>query len=439
MFREKNCDGCGACLMHCPEMSLGEEEAKEEILRLVRGKEPSGVLTRCSSCFSCNSYCPRECNPYHLVLSRWEERYQRLGAPPLWKFVFPTEESNLWSLLHTILPEEARRTVEAWMSQVPGETVLLPGSFFQLVPEVLAGSRLLHGAVPMALPGHWECGAYLYQGGYLDVVKKIGRMVRDDFNRWGVKRVVPALDSVHHMLTTVHPEENGTRFDQEIVGFNDWIFNKVRSGEIEVQNRLGRTVTLHDNCYAKAGGNLTFDQARSLLDLAGVRVKEMQHHHQDALCCGFGRGAGWRSNIRIPFDILKGTTKRIREAEETGCDTLVTYCAGCFWLLLAGCELEGNKLRVVHLVELLREAMGEEVAFPRRDRARDILAVMTWKILQEAGSRPTWIQSVRADPDPLAWRSRSQAGMRALRRSLDTRAGWAAFRSGFSAIDRLLG
>jgi len=438
MFEETECDFCGECLVRCPELHLGEREAKAEMQRLVRSREPPSLLTRCSSCFSCNSYCPRDCRPYDLVLSRWNERYQRVGSPPVWKFLCPNETSNLWSTLHAILPEGARTIVEDWMTAEPSETIFLPGSFFHLVPELLAGSHLLQGVSVMDLPGHWECGAYLYQGGYLDVVRQIGAMVRDDLDRWGVKRVIVGLDSVHAMLTKVHPEENGIHFEQDILDFHEWLLDEIEDGRLRLERKLDLAVTVHDNCYAKVGGDRYFDQARRLLDLAGVEIEEMRHHRADALCCGFGRGAGWSSNWRIPFDILDGAATRIREAEATGTDILVTYCAGCFWLLLAAGELAKSRMRIVHLTELVREAMGEEVAFPRRERAWDILAAMTHQIGRNLGRRNFWIRDVASEADPSEWRSRRQPVVRALRKGLGSGLGRSAFRSSFNSLKRVL-
>jgi Fe-S oxidoreductase len=437
MFDESQCDFCGECLVRCPELHLSEPEAKAEMQRLVQSRELPSTLTRCSSCFSCNSYCPQDCNPYDLILSRWNERYQRVGSPPVWKFLCPNQTSNLWSTLHAILPESARTTVEEWMTAEPSETIFLPGSFFHLIPEVLSGSRLLKGVTVMDLPGHWECGAYLYQGGYLDVVRRIGAMVREDLDRWGVKRIIAGLDSVHVMLTNVHPKENGILFEQDVLDFHEWILEEIQDGRLRLDRKLDRAVTVHDNCYAKVGGNQYFDQARRLLDLAGVEVEEMRHHRADALCCGFGRGASWSSNFRIPFDILEGAAARIREAEDTGTDTLVTYCAGCFWLLLAAGELVESRVRIVHLIELVREAMGEEVAFPRRDRAWDILAAMTHQIGQGMGRKHFWIRDVAARMDPSEWRARPQPAIRALRKGLNTELGRRAFRSSFSSLKRI--
>jgi Fe-S oxidoreductase len=409
------------------------------MLRLIHSEQSPATLTRCSSCLSCNSYCPQDCGPYELILSRWNQRYQRVGSPPVWKFICPNQTTHLWSTLHAILPEGARTTVEAWMTAQPSETIFLPGSFFHLVPELLSGSRLLQGVTVMDLPGHWECGAYLYQGGYLDVVRRIGEMVREDFERWGVKTVIAGLDAIHVMLTKVHPKENGIRFEQDVVDFHQWILEQIEGGRLSLEEKLDRVVTVHDNCYAKSGGDRYFGRARKLLDLAGVEVREMRHHHLDALCCGFGRGAGWSRNSRIPFDILEGAARRIREAEETGADALVTYCAGCFWLLLAAGELIESRVRIVHLIELVREAMGESVAFPRRDRAWDILTAMACQIGRGVGRSHFRIGDVTAELDPFEWRTRRQLVTRALRKGLETEMGRRVFRSSFGSLKRVLG
>ena len=107
MFEETQCDLCGECLVRCPELHLSEQEAKVEMQRLIQSREPPSTLTRCSSCFSCNSYCPRDCNPYDLILSRWNERYQREGSPPVWKFLCPNRDDQ--SLEHAARDPAGKR------------------------------------------------------------------------------------------------------------------------------------------------------------------------------------------------------------------------------------------------------------------------------------------------------------------------------------------
>jgi hypothetical protein len=86
----------------------------------------------------------------------------------------------------------------------------------------------------------------------------------------------------------------------------------------------------------------------------------------------------------------------------------------------------------------VREAMGERVAFPRQDRAWDILTAMVHQIGQGIGRRHFWIQDVTAKMDPSEWRTRPQLVIRALRKSLDTEVGRRMFRSSFASLKRIL-
>jgi hypothetical protein len=78
-----------------------------------------------------------------------------------------------------------------------------------------------------AVLDHWEVGATFYQGGYLDVVRRIGEKCKEAFHGWNVKTVVPFLDAVHHMLSTVQPREMGVTFDQKILNFNEWLLKMI--------------------------------------------------------------------------------------------------------------------------------------------------------------------------------------------------------------------
>lgn len=167
MFNDSECDRCGDCFVHCPVLKMEREEAISEVESLAAGKRGKKVLSSCCTCFSCDAYCPRNAHPYHLVLERWNEIYHEEGAPPVYRMVCPQMEPNLWTLMHPLLPERSRRTVEEWMANRPEDTVLLIGGYNHIIPEVFAGSRLLEGGVPIDLPGHWACGGYLFQGGYL--------------------------------------------------------------------------------------------------------------------------------------------------------------------------------------------------------------------------------------------------------------------------------
>lgn len=382
-FSEERCDRCGICFQRCPVLQLSLEEAQREIENLIEGRQSDYVLDRCTSCMSCNCYCPQQANPYQLILERWNDRYQQRGAPPLYRFVCPTEEPNIWQLMNVFLSDQEKEWISQWMGTVPQSTdqVLLIGNYTHLFPFILGGSRLLDFFTPVDRIDQWEGGAYLYQGGFLDDVRRIAERTKADFDEWGVSTIVTPLDALHHIFGAVHPNEMGVAHQTTFVNFHDWLLEKIVDGTITLKD-LQLAVTVHDNCYSKVFGERYWETPREILKRCGCEIIEMAHIKEDALCCGFGAGASWVRNISIPFDIIAEGRKKIREAEDTGA-ALVSYCSGCIYLLWASRELLGSDIDIYHIVEVVRMALGEQLNYPEDHvkRAWDVIAIITYQLL----------------------------------------------------------
>ncbi|MFX1254653.1 MAG: (Fe-S)-binding protein [Promethearchaeota archaeon] len=419
VFNEAACTRCGDCFHRCPELQLPIDIAKQEIANLIEAKESLHILWHCTTCFSCNLYCPYDCKPYQLILERWNDLYIKRGAPPIYRFVCPTIEGNIWHMLQTLMPKEERVWIRRWMTQQPKDTILLIGNYIHLLPFVVGDSKLLSYFTPVDLLDHWEGGAYLYQSGYLDVVKRIAERCKRDFDQWEVKAIVPLLDAVHWMLKDVHPNEMGVTTVQEVLNFHKWLLNKIQANEITLPNSLNMKVTVHDNCYSKAGNGEYWDTPREILTLAGCEIVEMIHIRADSLCCGFGSGASWKRNINITFDILNTSYKKFQEAEATGADALVSYCGGCLYLLWAAKELFGSEIDIYHSVEIVRQAMGEQVAHPesRVDRAWDLIAIITYHLILSLFRRNFWIKEISFKEKP--WEPRRFLVLSFIRRLFD--------------------
>ncbi len=384
-FHPEKCNLCGECLHKCPILKLPLPEARREVKCLIEAEDSKNVLTKCNSCFSCNLYCPQGANPYQLILERWNGLYQTRGAPPLYRFVCPTEQPNIWQLLNLFLSDKEKKWIREWSTNTPkpDDLVLLIGSYTHLFPFIIGGSKLLDYFKPIDRIDQWEGGAYLYQGGYLDAVQRIAKRCQHDFLQWGVKTIVPFLDAVEYLFNYVHPTEMGVNQEPEIKNFNNWLLIKLNSGEIKLMKPVQLKITIHDNCYSKTLQEEYWEPPRQILRKCGCEILEMVHNRKDALCCGFGAGASWVSNMAIPFDIISEGAKRFREAEATGATALVTYCTGCYYLLWATKELIGSKLDVFHHVELVRMAMGDHLNYPEAHlkRAWDIIAIITYQLL----------------------------------------------------------
>ncbi len=409
-FRRDRCNLCGQCFHLCPVLNISLSEAKEEIENLIEGKESKYVLSRCNTCFSCNLYCPQAAQPYQLILERWNDLNKRRGAPPLYRFVCPTEEPNIWQLLNIFLSTQEKRWISDWMNYnpKPEDTILLIGSYTHLFPFILGGSKLLNYFKPVDRIDQWEGGAYLYQGGHLDTVQKIALRCKEDFESWRVKSIIPFLDTVEYIFNEIHPTEMGISHNQTFLNFNEWLWDLLNSGEIKLPNQLDLKITIHDNCYSKAKGSAYWEPPRKILRHCGCEIVEMAHIKKDSLCCGFGAGASWVSNMALPFDIISEGMKKFREAEQTGASALVTYCTGCYYLLWATRELSGSKLDVFHHVELVRLAMGEQLDYPQDHlkRAWDIIAIITYQLLVSMFQKNFFITNLAYDEELTTYKPR---------------------------------
>ena len=400
-FKENLCDICGICLHKCPVLNLPLEEAKIEFMNLIEGKKSKYALQKCNTCFSCNIYCPQNANPYQLILERWNDLYQTRGAPPLYRFVCPTEVPNIWQMLNIFLASKEKAWIHKWMNYEPkpNDEVLLIGNYTHLFPFIIGGSKILDFFKPIDLIDDWEGGAYLYQGGYLDVVKKIAEQTKKEFDSWGVKKIVATLDAVEYIFSEVHEKEMNVSHEQSFQNLNQWLLESISSGKLKLENKLNLSVTVHDNCYSKALGGAYWDDPREILELCGCNIKEMKHIKQDSLCCGFGAGASWVKNISIPFDIIYEGTKKFKEAEDTGASALITYCTGCYYLLWATKELTRSKLDVFHVIEITRMAMGEKLNYPHDhiSRAWDIITIISYSLIQSMFKRNFFIKKIIYD------------------------------------------
>jgi Fe-S oxidoreductase len=111
------------------------------------------------------------------------------------------------------------------------------------------------------------------------------------------------------------------------------------------------TITFHDPCHLGRGLG-SYDGTRDLMKNLEGRWVEMEHHHQESLCCGAGGGIrGFYP--KFSRDIAR---RRVKEAEEVKADILLTDCLSCKHNLKQGVPFEG-KLKVMTTPEYLLEGI----------------------------------------------------------------------------------
>ncbi len=377
-FRDNLCDRCGDCFAACPYLGLSREEAKREIASLIdRGY--SRALEVCNTCHTCDLVCPNGAEPYELVLERWWER-RREGLPTTARLVTPSEPCNIWSSLKALMPADELALLRSWDHFTPREEICLTGFYTSVVPYLLRAQVLAGLPEIMGSEALFGCAGDIYKTGRFDLVEQIVRRLERAFGEMGVKRVVASMSAEGMMLKHILPERFGARFDFEVITLDEWLLERLRSGEIRIGSPLGMRVTVHDNCLSKLEGGRLQEVNREIAERAGCEVVEMAHHGEHSMCCGFGAAA---AHFRI-LDIMSSGYRRLREIEDAGADAAVIYCPACLFILSVIREMAGEKTPFYHPVELVEMAAGGSPAHRHEERAWDMMAVISNHLVKYA-------------------------------------------------------
>ncbi len=166
-------------------------------------------------------------------------------------------------------------------------------------------------------------------------------------NGAGVKKIVTTCPHCFNTLGNEYPDFGG---DYEVVHHTEVLAGLVREGKL-APVAGDRTITYHDSCYL-ARHNDVRTAPRELVAAIGKPV-EMPRNRERTFCCGAGGARMWMEEKRgRPIN-----QERVREAAETGAETLAVACPFCTVMLDDGVRETGAKLQVFDLATLLHEAV----------------------------------------------------------------------------------
>jgi Fe-S oxidoreductase len=352
-------------------MDLTRSEAILEIERLIEDRTTATVMRSCVSCYACDAFCPEGAGPYQLILERWSRRYDQDGLPVRAAYMLPYQYPNY---REDVVPEMSPREREllATWKQTPAQgEVLYPGCNLLTLP-LLLDLEVLDG---LPVSGDWSlcCGEPFYRLGAFAVMEQIAAALTAYYADKKITKMVFACPACLNMFRNVLPRF-GARFDFECEYVARWLLRRLDDGRIRVSRPLERAVAVHDSCHGRILGDEIMQQTRELYARLGVSVVNMKHHHEDGICCGIAAGC----NRQMAQDIVRVGRRELREGVDTGTREMAIYCTGCYLILsiiknLSRRRAPSSKQRLVHTLELLAEAVGEEVPRSVEGRARKML------------------------------------------------------------------
>ena len=362
------CMACGLCTGSCPisrEMSTfsPRQIIKRAVLDPDGGLVGSREIWACLSCASCSGRCPAEIN-FPEFISSYRQQARSEGN-------FPQESHH--GILQTIAGLQAhnlnqKRTEWAQKAGVfrnTGQYFHFVGClpFFDVTFRHLNLSPLETARSILTLLNKMEiepvisddercCGHDALWCGDHTTFRKLARWNLEVIKSSGAKTVLFSCPEGYVTFKNHYPKFFGA-LPFEVMHMSEFLARELPGTGLSFQASSSKPVTYHDPCrLGRLAG--VFDAPRQLLQmLPGIQLVEMERNRENALCCGT---SGWMECSSHSKAIQ---TERMREAVQTGAQTLITACPKCQIHFTCAQSGTDTNLKVIDLYIHLKESLSD--------------------------------------------------------------------------------
>ncbi len=403
------CVKCGVCQAHCP--AYRENRKEGDVARgkialaasLLDGKitleeRLQQDISMCLMCGSCTAKCPNKVPTAEIVGAMRREITDNKGLSRLGKSVSTVISSK--ALMKTLARGGALLS-PLMLKKVPGSSGLrlrfpfplmkertLPHlpvrNLFDRIPEFIRGDddkpvigffagcsityiypdigvSMITVLKEMGYSIHTPrsqqcCGIPALSSGVGRVVEELAAANTAAFGKYDEANIVTACASCYGGIGEYYAtmEDNDEGFTDKVVDFTVFLKENGMIEELAARKRWEkrRRVTYHDPCHLKNQG-ITAEPRSLLRALPNVDFVEMEN---SALCCGLG---GTFSVHHYESSKVIGA-KKIPGLKDSGAEMIATACPGCIMQLQDSINHAGLKVKAVHILDLIKEALAGE-------------------------------------------------------------------------------
>jgi Fe-S oxidoreductase len=366
-----SCTECGRCQDACPAYATGKVLSPKLVIMGVRDQlfaqssepivgngVPEDMIWDCVTCGACVEACPVSIEHIDHIVDLRRSRVMVDAefpgeAEPMLRDV--ERAGNPWGK-----PQSERA---AWAAD-QGVRILEPGD---PAPEYLywvgcaasfderarasaeATARLLQKAgVDFAILGPRESctGDPARRMGNEYVFQAYAEQNVATLNDQGVTKIVASCPHCFNTLANEYTDFGGA---YEVVHHSELLARLVQHGLL-TPTAGTKPITYHDSCYLARHNDVQMEP-RELVAAVGQPI-EMKRTGKQTFCCGAGGAHMWMEERGTAIN-----AERVREATETGAETLAVACPFCTVMLDDGVREAGAPLRVADVSTLLAESL----------------------------------------------------------------------------------
>lgn len=225
------------------------------------------------------------------------------------------------------------------------------------------------------------CGGRAYQTGYQEEALNQAKSNAALFKKSGANILVTGCADCYHAFKVLY-DKFGLKGDLEVLHTTEYLNRLIKEGRLKPKKKVMAKVTYHDPCHLgrlgepyihwkgkqiekhfrlydpprtlRRGTGGVYEPPREVIQsIPGIKLLEMDRIKEYAWCCGAGGGVKETNPEFARWTAME----RIREAESTGAEALVTACPHCVDSFKAAIKGNGSHLKVYDIVELLEKAI----------------------------------------------------------------------------------
>lgn len=193
------------------------------------------------------------------------------------------------------------------------------------------------------------CGSVAMRTGDRDAFNSVATKNYELFKKSGANTIITSCAGCYRTLKIDYGNIMDD-LDIKVLHTIELIKNLINKKNIEL-NSLEINTTYHDPCHTGRHTGL-YEEPREILKKISNLI-EMQTIKNNAKCCGAGGGVK-KGFPELSLEIAKA---RVKEAEETGADYLVSICPFCFRNLNDAIKDLNSELKMIDLLELITQAL----------------------------------------------------------------------------------
>jgi Fe-S oxidoreductase len=191
------------------------------------------------------------------------------------------------------------------------------------------------------------CGSPVLNAGYFKEFENLVKKNFSVFKEHSIRKIITGCPACFKTFKIEYPKVI-KNFDIEIEHATQTIWKAIENGKLKLKKVNGKA-TYHDPCHLGRYSGI-YEEPRKIIEALGYDLVEMEFSREKSFCCGGGGGV--KSNYPVLAEAM--AKERIKQAEKTNAEILITACPLCYFCL----KEAGKKIKVYEISQVLINSLG---------------------------------------------------------------------------------